>query len=115
MSELQGPQDEPERTGKVRPLWQWVLLGVAPGSLCHLIAFLSSVARRTHHEALAEPALALLLLAPIVGLIYLIVVGRAYKRAGMSDSSLYFIFGYGAVNLFLWGSGCCMYVNINLH
>lgn len=88
--------------GTRRPLWNWILLAIAPGLACDALGVLVV----SGGEPLATPAILLQLAAPAFGLFYLIWLGRAYVRAGMGQSEATFVLGYGCVNVLLWGAGC---------
>lgn len=91
-----------------RPLWQWVLRAIAPGLICDALGLLTIIAERAKLSNLSELMIFPLLLAPLIGLVYLIPLGRSYVKAGMSNSLVGFVIGYGILNVFLWGAGCAM-------
>lgn len=85
-----------------RPLWEWVLLAIAPGLVSDLLALLA----RTARNDIGVTFMFAMLLMPLIGLVWLIVLGGRYVKAGMSDSALLFVFGFGLLNALLWGAGC---------
>ena len=91
-----------------RPLWQWILLAIAPGLACDALGALSVIAHGREFESLQMLIMLALIGAPALGLIYLIILGRRYVAAGMARSSLGFVVGYAIVNTLLWGAGCSM-------
>ena len=96
------------------PLWQWILLAVAPGLICDVLgAFRMALGQARDVEAIEMLILLTMLAAPLLGLAYLIVLGRRYVRAGESGSGSVWLFvlGYGFVNVLLWGAGCAMFLS----
>jgi hypothetical protein len=93
---------------RARPLWRWVLLAIAPGLVCNALGALSLAAARLKLGALSELTMLALMAAPILGFMYLIFLGHRYVAAGMAESSLGFVIGYGLLNTLLWGAGCSM-------
>lgn len=86
-------------------LSRWILLAIAPGLVCDALGVLSLVVAS---KAFSAVLMWLMLLAPPVGLAYLIVLGGKYVEARMASSRVLFVFGYAALNTFLWGAGCGM-------
>jgi hypothetical protein len=79
-----------------RPLWEWVLLAIAPGLVSALLG------------ACGEIGMLLSLAMPLIGTVYLIKLGRRYVKEVDTEyfSVLTFVLLYGAIDCFLWGAGC---------
>ena len=105
----------------VRPLWYWVLKGLAPGLVSDVLSALAAAtadARDPTLSTLGSFALVATVFMPLAMLVYLIVIGRPYVRSGQSPfrSTLGFVFVYGILNLFLWGAGCTLIMsNLQFH
>ena len=87
---------------EARPLWKWILLAILPGLACNALGLLALPGG----DDLVMIAMFAQLALPLIGLFWLIRLGRAYVGAGMGNSLFLFVFGYGCVNALLWGAGC---------
>ena len=95
---------------EARPLWQWILLAVAPGLICDVLGAFRMALGDADVEALEMLIMLTMLAAPLFGIVYLVVLGRRYVRAE-SGSVVLFVLGYGALNVLLWGAGCAMFLS----
>jgi hypothetical protein len=100
-----------------RPFWQWALLGIAPGLVSDLLSWLEALsAARWRMTGLSNLLVFATLFAPLFGLAYLIMLGRRYAAQGEDRSALLFVFGFGAIDLLLWGAGCSLtWSHISVH
>jgi hypothetical protein len=81
------------------------LLAVAPGLISDLLALLAATAGSGE---IASVFMFAMLVMPLVALVWLIILGGRYVKAGMSDSAVLFVLGFGLLNALLWGAGCSL-------
>lgn len=104
-----------------RPLWRWVLMGLAPGLLSDALSAVAALTSESNDAALSDLggiALIATLFMPPLMLVYLIILSGPYARSGKSPfrSRLGFVFAYSILNLFLWGAGCTLILaDLQLH
>lgn len=101
-------QELPEPNDVRRPLWRWLLLAIAPGLVCDVLGAICLLVNDAKPNDVGSIMILPMLAAPLVGLVYLIVLGRRYVRAGMGTSVATFVIGCGLLNTLLWGAGCAM-------
>lgn len=101
-----------------RPLWQWILLAVAPGLLADVLATLSALVDSGLSNDVGGLIVFLLLGMPVFMIPYLIILSKYYveARGPQSFSRLGFVLGFCFVNLFLWGGSCAIVLsNMSFH
>lgn len=111
---------EPEQAAtnqSARPLWQWILLGVAPGLASDVLAAGAAAIDPQGSSDLGGLVMVALLGMPLFMLVYLIVLSKHYVAArGPQHSRAKFVIGFCLVNLFLWGGSCAMILsNLSFH
>lgn len=99
-----------EDTNSNRSRWRWVVLALLPGLIGIAMCTFAFFTMNASHDTLAELGFGMFygsVLVPIIGLFYLIELGRRYVasvHAGY-QSSAPFVLMYGAANLVLWVAG----------
>src|SRR4051812_29178531 len=112
--------ERPHVGASARPFWQWILLAVAPGLVCDVLAsILAALGKSSAANEFAGLVMACLLGMPLLMIPYLIVLSKHYTKArapAQAGSRSKFVLGFCAVNLFLWGGSCVLTLsNMDFH